>query len=308
MIFRDPREFLRHVRALKPDQPACARAAFLIAPDGLRLAAESASDNLYMNLALTVDEVRALAQHARLQKALSKSVPTIAFPGDSATPDAVFPNNVFATARVEGEVGGRFIIGRMRHALRQREAERIDVRRFFVDALGYQTIDLRGMPGLSELTGTMVIDRARGIGFAGLSPRCDAEGVRAMYAAFGLRAVLAFELAEGEYHTNVVMSALAGRGMVIGPSAFADPAVVEALLELYGDNAIVLDAAELSGFGGNCIALDHNRVWMSERAADTLSIGTRARLTQCGWHVASVALDEIEKAGGSLRCCVAEIF
>lgn len=308
MIFRDPNEFLAHVRTLMPDQPSCARAAFVIAPSGLRLAEESASDNLYMNLAVTVDVDRALSQHARLQKALSNSVPTIAFPGDSATPDAVFPNNVFATARVEGEAGGRFIIGRMRHALRQREAERSDVRRFFGDTLGYQTIDLRGMPGLSELTGTMVIDRARGIGFAGLSPRCDAEGVRAMYAAFGLRAVLAFELVEGEYHTNVVMSALAGKGIVIGPSAFADSGVVDALIQLYGDDTIALDADELRGFAGNCIALDHGRVWMSERAADALSSSTQARFAQRGWHVASVALDEIEKAGGSLRCCVAEIF
>jgi len=308
MIYRDPQAFLAFAKALKADQPGCARGAFLVAPEGLRLAADSASDNLYMDITRAVDVERALQQHAALHKALARRVPTVAFPGDEATPDAVFPNNVFATARVAGEPSGRFIIGRMRHPLRQREAERGDIRRFFADVLGYQAIDLRGLPGLSELTGTLVIDRARGLGFGGLSPRCDEEGVRAMLAAFGLRAVLMFQLAAGEYHTNVVMSALAGRSLVLGPSAFVDQGVPEALLDLYGADAITLDAEELSNFAGNCIALDHDRVWMSERAADGLRASTRELLARRGWHVAAVALDEIEKAGGSLRCCVAEIF
>ncbi len=308
MIHRDPVAFLAHARSLGIEQPGCPRAAFLITPEGFRLAADSASDNLYMDLSNMVDPLRALQQHAALQRALARRIPTIAFPGDELTPEAVFPNNVFATARVLGEVGGRFIIGRMRHPLRKREAARDDIRRFFVDVLGYQALDLRALPGLSELTGTMVIDRARGLGFAGLSPRCDDAGIRAMYSAFGLRAVLAFELVPGEYHTNVVMSALAGRGLVLAPSAFCDPAVPEALLQLYGDAAIVLDAAELSGYAGNCIALDHDRVWMSERAADALTPATRGGFARRGWHIASVPLDEIEKAGGSLRCCVAEIY
>ena len=34
----------------------------------------------------------------------------------------------------------------------------------------------------------------------------------------------------------------------------------------------------------------------------------RALLAQSGFAIGAVELDEIEKAGGSLRCCVAEIF
>jgi len=34
----------------------------------------------------------------------------------------------------------------------------------------------------------------------------------------------------------------------------------------------------------------------------------RASLAEWGFAIGSVPLDEIEKAGGSLRCCVAEIF
>jgi N-dimethylarginine dimethylaminohydrolase len=83
----------------------------------------------------------------------------------------------------------------------------------------------------------------------------------------------------------------------------------DALVAVYGRASVIeLDAAERAGFAGNCIALREGRIWMSERAADTLSAGNHARLEALGFRPASVALDEIEKAGGSLRCCVAEIF
>lgn len=282
-----------------------ARAAFLVSPDGFSLAAESATDNVYMHSG-QVDVQRALAQHRVLQRELSALLPTICFPGDPATPDAVFLNNVFATAR-DGDKG-RFLIGNMRHPVRQREAERRDIPGFFSDTLGYALVDLRDRPGLTELTGTLVIDRARGVGFAGLSPRCDEAGVASMADAFGLAQCLTFPLAAGEYHTNVVLSVLASRALVICPDGFADPAHVEALSALYSPQVITLDADEKAAFAGNCIALDPHTVWMSERAADGLRPASRAAFERCGFRVRSVALDEIEKAGGSLRCCVAEIF
>jgi hypothetical protein len=49
-------------------------------------------------------------------------------------------------------------------------------------------------------------------------------------------------------------------------------------------------------------------VWKSERAAAALTDAQRAHLESWGFRIGAVPLDEIEKAGGSLRCCVAEIF
>jgi hypothetical protein len=290
---------------LPADAEACARSAFVITPEGFSLAAESARDNHYMATS-TVDVYRALSQHRLLQRRLGERLPVVAFPGDPATPDAVFPNNVFATAQVDGE--GRLLIGRMRHPVRQREADRRDLPCFFGRSLGYRIIDLRDQPGLTELTGTLVIDRARGVGFAGLSPRCDAEGAATMAAAFGLRCCIQFPLSTGEYHTNVVLSVLASRAMVICPDGFAEAQTVGALAALYAPAVIELDKTEKDGFAGNCIALDPEAVWMSERAADSLRPASLAGFERAGFRVCSVPLDEIEKAGGSLRCCVAEIF
>lgn len=303
MITRDPDAFLALARTLTPDAgPATARAAFLVCPDGFARADESARDNRYMADA-GFDPVAALAQHRQLHQALSGQLPVIAFAGDAATPDALFPNNVFATAP------GRLIVGRMRHPVRQREARRADIRGFFTGVLGYAETDLSTQPYVCELTGALVIDRARGIGFCGLSERCHAQGAALMHAAFGLRATLVFDLASGEYHTNVVLALLAGRAALVCPDGLVDPQpVLDVLAALYGTHVVVLSPAEKLAFAGNAISLVPDSVWMSQGAAQALSPASRHGLAGAGLTVRSVPMAAIEAAGGSLRCCVAEIF
>src|SRR5690606_30672657 len=186
--------------------PGAAREVLLVSPRGFRLAEESRRDNRYM-AAGGADEARALAEHRALAAALAGSVAVTVLDGDPATPDAVFPNNVFATAP------GRLVVGRTRHEVRRREAARADVRALFT-ARGYEVVDLSGRDDLvAELTGPLVVDRARGIGYCGLSERCDRAGAAAMHDALGLALTFVFALAPGEYHTNVVLSVLAGRAV-----------------------------------------------------------------------------------------------
>lgn len=304
MILHDPAEWrAAHLpERCAADRAGVPRGVFLVQPEGFHLAAQSAQDNRYMAMGSAVSSEHALAQHRALQRALASELPAIAFPGDPLTPDAVFPNNVFATA------SGRWLLGHMRHPVRQREAERADIAGFFGGVLGYALHDLRAQPGICELTGSLVIDRSRGIGYCGLSERCDALGAAAMHAAFGLRASFLYELAPGEYHGNVVMSVLAGRAVVLCPDGFADAAAAEAIAADFGASAIWLSREEKQAFAGNCIALRESSVWMSEAAADALLPASRAAFERCGFRIRSVTLDEIEKAGGSLRCCVGEIY
>ena len=298
-------EFLAALPSLGPLPHArtTARAAFLVAPAAAGLAAESAHDNRYMQMDAPYDAGRALAQHAALAQALRADVPIVTFPGDAATPDAMFPNNVF------GCTPGHLIIARMRHAVRQREAQRADIRAFFRDVLGYTEIDFSGgAHGVAELTGSLVIDHARGIGYCGLSERCDLDGARALQAAFDLQLMFCFELAPGEYHTNVVMASLAGRGVILAPDGFADPAVPDAIARAFAGRALRLWPDQKRAYAANAITLSPHRVWLSALAAAALTDTQRAQLTNWGFALGTVELDEIEKAGGSLRCCVAEIF
>ena len=303
MITRDVDAFVAHARTCAPDfGPATARAAFLVAPDGFARAEQSAGDNRYMAAADAFDAGQAMREHRDLHVALSRQLPTICFAGAADTPDALFPNNVFATAP------GRLVVGRMRHEVRRREAAREDIRGWFRDVLGYAEIDLSAQPHPCELTGALVIDRARGLGFCGLSERCDEAGAALMHAAFRLRATLLFDLAPGEYHTNVVLAVLAGRAAMVCADGFADAAVPEAIAGLYAPHAVPLSPEERRAFAGNAIALAPDRVSMSATAERALRPATRHALAAAGFTVGSVELAAIEVAGGSLRCCVAEVF
>ncbi len=303
MITRDIDAFLRIAARSAPDfGPPTAKAAFLVSPEGFARAEQSALDNRYMAQASQFDAPRAQAQHRALQRALSSELPVFCFAGDPDTPDAVFPNNVFGTAP------GRLVVGRMRHEVRGREACRDDIRGFFTGLLGYELVDLSRQPHPCELTGALVIDRARGLGFCGLSERCDEAGAALMHAAFGLRATLMFDLASGEYHTNVVLAVLAGRAVLISDQGFASVAAADAIASLYSPHALRLGQVEHAAFVANAIALDPGSVWMSQGAQAALEPAGTALLEQAGFRVRGVALDAIEAAGGSLRCCVAEVF
>ena len=313
MITREIDAFLARARACAPDfGPATARAAFLVAPDGFARAEQSAGDNRYMAAADAFDAGQAMREHRDLHVALSRQLPTVCFAGAADTPDALFPNNVFATAREDASAhprgGARLVVGRMRHEVRRREAARADIRGWFRDVLGYAETDLSTQPHPCELTGALVVDRARGLGFCGLSERCDEAGAALMHAAFGLRATLLFELAPGEYHTNVVLAVLAGRAAMVCADGFADAAVPEAIAALYAPHAVSLSPAERRAFAGNAIALVPDRVSMSATAERALRPATRQALAAAGFAVEAVELAAIEAAGGSLRCCVAEVF
>lgn len=281
--------------------PTAARAAFLVTPLGFRLAEESATDNRYMDLQTQTSEERALVEHAHLARELANTLPILTLPGDPETPDAVFPNNVFATTK------DRLILGAMRHEVRRREAQRQDIQKLFT-GLFAKRIEPLPSDCVAELTGPLIVDRGRNIGFCGLTERCDRRGAEAMEKAFGLDLTFVFALDPAEYHTNVVMSVLASRALVIHPPSFRDPEVPRAIAELYGGKVIVLKDSEKAAFAGNCIALSDEDVWMSALAAAALTPQHRADLAAWGFALKSAPLAEIEKAGGSLRCCVAEIY
>lgn len=285
------------------DAAATAKAVLVVAPDGFRVSVETRSDNRYMREGHAADDARAQRQHEGLVRAIDRCVPVVRFRGDAVSPDAVFPNNAFAT------INGRLIVGSMRHPERRLETRRRDIPRFFRTRLGYEVRRLDQDPGcIAELTGALAIDRGRGIGFCGLSERCNSAGARAMHDAFALRRTFVFDLAPGEYHTNVVLAVLASRLLILCRDALADPAAADAIAALYSPHVAWIDTDEKEAFCGNAIAVDPGTAWLSERAADGLRPASRTAIERAGFRIGAVPLDEIETAGGSLRCCLAEVF
>jgi len=106
----------------------------------------------------------------------------------------------------------------------------------------------------------------------------------------------------------VVLAVLAGRAALVCPQGFADPAAVAAIAALYAPHALLLAPPEHAAFAGNAIALSADAVWMSAHAGRSLTATSHTALATAGFAVRTVELDAIEAGGGSLRCCVGEVF
>jgi hypothetical protein len=282
---------------------AVMKAALLVSPDGFRLSRESAADNAYMKPGLSLDLDQAARQHAALATKLEELGVTVhLFSGIDGQDDGVFPNNVFATTP------GRAVVGSMRHPVRRKEAGREDIRSFFTSTLGYELIDLSREDCVAELTGPLVIDRARNIGFCGMSSRVDEAGCELMAEALRLDAVLRFDLASGEYHTNMILAIAAGGLCLVHPGSAPDPFLLKSLRSIYRDRILVLNQAEKDTFAGNCIAATEKDLLFSQTAQKYLREVSRTSLEDWGFRIHFLDVSEFEKAGGSVRCLVAEIF
>jgi hypothetical protein len=285
-------------------QAASMKAAFMVSPVGFRLDQQTAQDNEYMLMDEQVDVKLAMYQHQQLARAITEvGVPVVTFPGSPDTPDAVFPNNAFATTHQK-----RYVIGSMKYENRQKETQRADIRQFFGDILGYEKYEIDHDQAVAELTGVLVPDRARNIGFVGMTERVDDAGAQALDEAFATDLMFQFDLAEGEYHTNVVMACLAGEACVIHRGSFADPAVVDAIAGFYQDRTLFISDEEKLAFAGNCISITAKDVFFSQTAFDALSAESRRTLESWDFVLHGVDVSELEKAGGSLRCMIGEIF
>lgn len=285
-------------------QEVAMKAAFMVSPVGFSLNEQTAQDNEYMQMDQSVDEKLAVFQQMQLARTLTDfGIPVVTFPGSEDTPDAVFPNNAFATNH-----NRRYIVGSMKYPNRQLETQRRDIRKFFGGVLGYEEYEIENHRAIAELTGVLVPDRGRNIGFVGMTERVDEAGAVELDEGFQLDLTFQFDLAEGEYHTNVVMANLASVGCVIHKDSFADPDVVQAIDDFYEGRILYISDEEKMAFCGNCISITDRDVLFSQTAFDTLSVSSRKVLTNWGLDIHGVEVSELEKAGGSLRCMIGEIF
>jgi hypothetical protein len=260
---------------------------------------------------LEFDQAVSLLQAAGLDVMVFDDLP------ESATPDAVFPNN-WISSHADGTV---FLYPM--EALNRRQERRTDIVEALSERYGFnirQIIDLTPHEEAGEYlegTGSMVLDRPGHFAYAALSSRTHAASL----AEFAQRAdynVVLFEAVDSGgqpvYHTNVVMT-IGEKFALICDAAIADAdrrASVLAHLAETGREVIRISLPQMESFAGNLLEMSTASgdavIALSRRAYDALSTNQLESLGRYG-RLLPVPIDLIERVGGgSLRCMIAEVF
>jgi hypothetical protein len=233
---------------------------------------------------------------------------------DPVKPDALFPNNWVSFHR-----DGTLVLYPML-ALNRRSERREEVLRQVVAAgsfrvtrtvdLSYREIDGKYLEG----TGSLVLDRARRVAYANLSPRTDLD-VLGEFAQQLDYELVTFEAVDGAgrpiYHTNVMMAIGTGFAVVCGES-IKEPrhrqAVYTKLRE--GRELIEISVSQMQHFAGNLLELappGSPVIALSTTAWRSLDGDQRRALEKHG-SVVAADIPVIERhGGGGVRCMLAEI-
>jgi hypothetical protein len=228
-------------------------------------------------------------------------------------PDAIFPNN-WVSFHGDGTVALYPLLAPNRRAERREEVLERVVRdgRFRVS----RTVDLthREIEGkFLEGTGSLVLDRARRVAYASLSPRTDLD-VLGEFAQLLDYELVAFEAhgADGQpvYHTNVVMAIGTGFAVVCGEAIGRHRDAVFEKLREAGRDIVDITRLQMQEFAGNLLELApvggpiiavSSRAWRSLEAA-------QRRVLESHANPVPVSIPTIEHiGGGGVRCMLAEI-
>lgn len=237
-------------------------------------------------------------------------------PPEPPKPDAVFPNN-WVSFHADGSAVLYPLLSPLRRAEVRREHLEELIRRHGVGI--ERVIDLTHLADegvFLEGTGSLVLDRPRGLAFACRSARTSPEGLEAFEAASGYE-VLAFDALDEQglpyYHTNVLMC-VGDRFALVALEALPDPRErerVRAACAEDGRTVVELTRAQVRAFAGNVLEVERtgggSLLALSTRAFEALSGAARRVLSE---HVqlVPVPFDTIESVGGGgVRCAVAAI-
>jgi hypothetical protein len=296
----------------------------LVRPAAFGFNPDTARTNAFQNddgrLTPAEIQARAVAEFdAFVEQLRASGLRVIVFPDPGPTPptpDSIFPNNW-----VSFHPGGQAVLYPM-HAP-SRRAERRPAVLAQLAAAGHpypQVLDLSGWEATGQYlegTGSLVLDRARRVAYAALSPRTDATAVALWAARLGYELVV-FEALDASgtpiYHTNVLLSV----GATVAVACFEALPDSEARTLLHtrlatdGRLVVPITHPQMSAFAGNMLQVQPAGrgplLIMSGQAWRALSGAQQAALL-AHTEVLVAPLDTIEQyGGGSARCMLAEVF
>lgn len=230
------------------------------------------------------------------------------------TPDSIFPNNWVSFH----DTGDIFLYPMQ--AVNRRLERREDIISQLEDNFAAKhIIDLSRYEAKNQFlegTGSMVLDRVNKIAYACLSPRTDAEVLKAFCDYTGYKTVTfdAFDQqGKAIYHTNVLMC-VGSKFAVICLDSITDLyqklAVIQSLKST-GKQVIEITFEQMNKFAGNMLEVMNaggdTLIVMSQTAYQSLTDAQRNTLSVFG-KLVYADINTIEtNGGGSARCMMAEV-
>jgi hypothetical protein len=230
------------------------------------------------------------------------------------TPDSIFPNNW-----VSFHDNGDIILYPMQAENRRLERREDIIRQLEESFKANHVIDLSRFEAKNQFlegTGSMVLDRGSKIAYACLSPRTNAEVLKAFCDYTGYTAIT-FDASDQNgqaiYHTNVLM-AIGSKFAVICLNSITDVEEKEAVissLRSTGKEVIDISFDQMNHFAGNMLEIKNNAgetlVVMSQSAFNSLNDEQKLALEKYG-KLVYADINTIEtNGGGSARCMMAEV-
>ncbi len=230
------------------------------------------------------------------------------------TPDSIFPNNW-----VSFHDNGDIFLYPMQAENRRLERREDIIRQLEDNFKANHVIDLSRFEAKDQFlegTGSMVLDREAKIAYACLSPRTNAEVLKAFCDYTGYQAVTfdAFDQnGQAIYHTNVLM-AIGTKFAVICLDSITDTSEKEAVvasLKSTGKEIIDINFDQMNHFAGNMLEVKNANgetlIVMSQTAYNSLSEEQKGTLEKHG-KLVYADINTIEtNGGGSARCMMAEV-
>ncbi len=210
---------------------------------------------------------------------------------NEAAPCEGLPDMVF-TANAGLVLGQEVVLSRFMHPERQREEPHF--KRWF-EQHGYNVHELpKDLP--FEGAGDALLDRERGVLWAGYGQRSELDSHPLVAAALGVE-VLSLRLVDKRfYHLDTCFCPLEGGYVLYFPAAFDAHSnrLVESRVQ--PEKRIAIGETEAVNF--TCNAVNIGRVIILNKAGDDV----RSRLEGAGFQVIETPLTEFMKAGGSAKC------
>ena len=230
------------------------------------------------------------------------------------TPDSIFPNNW-----VSFHNNGDIFLYPMQAGNRRLERREDIIRQLEETFKANHVIDLSRFEAKNQFlegTGSMVLDRENKIAYACLSPRTNAEVLKAFCDYTGYAAVTfdAFDQnGQAIYHTNVLM-AIGSKFAVICLDSITNEQEKEAVissLKSTGKEIIDITFDQMNHFAGNMLEVKSanggSLLVMSQAAYNSLTSEQKVGLEKYG-KLVYADINTIEtNGGGSARCMMAEV-